>query len=335
MNAPDPGPSRVCVTRTLPDAGMRELETLPGPVDVHHGDGPPSRAELLDAVAGASGLVTLLTESVDEELLTAAGPDLRVVANCAVGYDNIDVDAAARRGVVVTNTPDVLDEATADLAVTLMLAASRRVVEADRYLRAGNQWIWDPRLFLGLDLSAGATVGIVGLGRIGLAVARRANAFGMRLAAHRISESCRAEADALGVTEVPLPTLLSSSDVVTLHCPLTPRTHHLIGAAELDAMPSHAVLVNTARGPVVDEAALVDALERGAIGAAALDVFEHEPRVHPRLLELDNVIAVPHIASAGHATRDAMATLAVRNVAAVLAGRPPLTPVRERSSCHS
>lgn len=328
MNPLDPAPPRVYVTRTLPDAGMRELKRLPGPVEVYRGDGPPSRAELLDAVAGAAGLVTLLTESVDDELLTAAGPGLRVVANCAVGYDNIDVEAAARRGVVVTNTPDVLDEATADLAMTLILAASRRVVEADRFVRAGSSWIWDPRLFLGLDVSAGATLGIVGLGRIGLAVARRAQAFGMRLLATRISDAVRADADSLGVTEVSLPTLLSSSDVVTLHCPLTPSTHHLIGATELDAMPSHAVLVNTARGPVVDEAALAAALEQGTIGAAALDVFEHEPRIHPRLLELDNVIAVPHIASAGRATRDAMATLAVRNVAAVLAGEGPLTPVR-------
>ena len=250
----------VYLSRALTPAAMDAARALSLPLVVHDDpDRPPSRDRLLADARGATALITLLTERVDRELLDAAGPGLRIVANCAVGYDNVDVAAAAERGIVVTNTPGVLDEATADVAFGLVLAASRRLVEADRFMRTGRDWIWGPQLFLGLDVSAGATLGIVGLGRIGLAVARRAAAFDLRILATG-RRAAGEEARALGVEPADLPRLLADSDVVSLHCPLTPETRHLIGAAQLAAMKPTAILVNTARGPIVDEAALVEAL---------------------------------------------------------------------------
>jgi lactate dehydrogenase-like 2-hydroxyacid dehydrogenase len=317
----------VYLSRELTPGAMDAARSLGLPLVVHDDpDRPPPRERLLDDVRGATALITLLTERVDAELLDAAGPQLRIVANCAVGHDNVDLDAATARGVVVTNTPGVLDESTADVAFGLVLATSRRLVEADRFLRTGADWVWGPQFFVGLDLSAGATLGIVGLGRIGLAVARRAAAFGMPILATG-SRAASAEARALGVQPADLPRVLAESDVVTLHCPLTPETRHLIGAGQLAAMKPTAILVNTARGPIVDEAALVQALERGVIAGAGLDVYEDEPRLHPGLLALENVVLLPHIASAGRATREAMGRLAVDNVRAVLSGEPPLTPV--------
>ena len=317
----------VYVSRRLTASPMAALETLGRPVVVHHDpDWPPSRAELLEGARGASALVTLLTDRVDPELLDAAGAGLRIVANCAVGFDNIDVAAARARGVVVTNTPGVLDEATADCALGLILAASRRIVEADRFMRTGREWIWGPQSFVGIDLSAGATLGLVGLGRIGMAVARRAQAFKMRILATG-SRAHTDEAAHLGVQPVDLDTLLRESDIVSLHCPLTPDTRHLIGARELATMKSTSILVNTARGPIVDEEALVTALVEGVIAGAGLDVYEHEPKAHPRLLELENVVVLPHIGSAGDVTRNAMGRLAVDNIRAVLGGEAPLTPV--------
>jgi lactate dehydrogenase-like 2-hydroxyacid dehydrogenase len=220
----------------------------------------------------------------------------------------------------------VLDDATADLTLGLILAAARRIAEGDRFLRRPEPWVWGPRMMLGLDLSAGATLGIVGYGRIGRAVARRARGFGLRLLATP-TRSPLPDDDAAGVTFLDRGDLLAESDVVTLHVPLTEATHHLIDEAALDRMKPAALLVNTARGPIVDTDALVNALRRRRIGGAALDVFEDEPTVDPRLLDLDNVVLTPHLGSAGHATREAMCGLAVRNVAEVLAGRPPLTPV--------
>lgn len=317
----------VYLSRELTPGAMTAARSLGLPLVIHDDpDRPPSRDRLLSDVRGASALITLLTERVDDELLDAAGRGLRVVANCAVGYDNVDVAAAAERGVVVTNTPGVLDEATADVAFGLILATSRRLVEADRFLRTGTDWIWGPQFFVGLDISAGATLGIVGLGRIGLAVARRAAAFNMRILATGRRASSE-EARALGVEPADLSRLLAESDVVSLHCPLTPETHHLIGTEQLAAMKPTAILVNTARGPVVDEAALVEALRSGVIAGAGLDVFEEEPRLHPGLRELENAVLLPHVASAGRATRDAMGKLAVDNVRAVLAGEAPRTPV--------
>jgi glyoxylate reductase len=284
------------------------------------------RADLLALVAGADAILTLLGDRVDAELLKAAGPQLRCVANVAVGYDNVDVAAAAERGVVVTNTPGVLDDATADLTLALILAATRRVVEGDRLVRSGRDWNWGMHFMLGSGLQ-GRLLGVVGLGGIGRKVAQRARAFGMRIAYHsRRPAPAEVEAE-LGAERMSLERLLAETDVLSLHCPLTPETHHLVGAAELAAMKPTAVLVNAARGPVVDEGALAAALEEGQIAAAGLDVYEHEPQVEPRLLDLDNAVLTPHLGSATVETRAAMAELAARNAISVLRGKGPLTPV--------
>ncbi|WP_433431774.1 2-hydroxyacid dehydrogenase [Nonomuraea sp. CA-141351] len=317
--------NHIYVTRTLTDAAMAKVRELSHPVIVG-GEEPPDRATLLRDVAGAAAVVCTLTERIDAEVLDAAGPGLRVVANTAVGYDNIDVAAATERGVRVTNTPGVLDGATADLTFALILATSRRVLDGDRLIREGTPWIWGPRMMLGIDLSAGATLGVVGYGRIGRAVARRARAFDMSVLATPTSSPLTDE-DRLGVEFVQLPELLERSDVVTLHCPLTPKTRHLIDAAALRRMRPTAILVNTARGGIVDERALIEALRSGAIAAAGLDVFEDEPRVDPELAKLPNTVLTPHIGSAGTTTRERMCGLSVANAAAVLAGRAPLTPV--------
>jgi len=284
------------------------------------------RPDLLELVDDADAVLTLLHDRVDEELLEAAGPQLRCVANVAVGYDNVDVAAAARRGVVVTNTPGVLDDATADLTLALILAATRRVVEGDRFVRSGRPWTWGMHFMLGSDLR-GKQLGIVGLGGIGRKVAQRARAFGMTIAYHSRHPAPADVVARLGAERMPLEQLLASSDVLSLHSPLTPETRHLIGAAELAAMKPSAVLINAARGPVVDERALAEALAEKRIAAAGLDVYEHEPRVEPRLLELDNVVLSPHLGSATVETRTAMAELAARNAISVLRGQGPLTPV--------
>ena len=317
--------SLIYVSRLLTDRAMAHLRSLG--VAVRVGDeNPPSRAALEAGITGASAAVVTLTERIDAELLAAAGPELKVVANVAVGYDNIDVAAAAAAGVTVTNTPGVLDRATADHTFALILAATRRITEGDRLIRSREPWIWGPRMLVGLDVSAGATLGILGYGRIGRAVARRAQAFDMSVVATSRSRDPRTTED--GVMFLDAPTLLATSDVVTVLTPLTSETRHLIDAAALAAMKPTAYLINTARGGVVDEDALIDALHSGQIRGAALDVFENEPHVNPALLDAPNLVLTPHIASAGEATRDAMGILAVDNAAAVLAGRAPLTPVR-------
>ena len=317
--------SLIYVSRLLTDRAMAHLRSLG--VAVRVGDeNPPSRAELEAGITGASAAVVTLTERIDTELLAAAGPELKVVANVAVGYDNIDVAAAAAAGVTVTNTPGVLDRATADHTFALILAATRRITEGDRLIRSREPWIWGPRMLVGLDVSAGATLGILGYGRIGRAVARRAQAFDMSVVATSRSRDPGTTED--GVMFLDAPTLLATSDVVTVLTPLTSETRHLIDAAALAAMKPTAYLINTARGGVVDEDALIDALHSGQIRGAALDVFENEPHVNPALLDAPNLVLTPHIASAGEATRDAMGILAVDNAAAVLAGRAPLTPVR-------
>jgi lactate dehydrogenase-like 2-hydroxyacid dehydrogenase len=317
----------VYVTRLLTDDAMERLAALDRRLVVG-GEQPPTRSELLRDVAGAAAVVCTLTERIDAEVLRAAGAQLQVVANTAVGFDNIDVPAAREQGVVVTNTPGVLDRATADLTFGLLLAAARRVAEGDRFLRSRTPWTWGPRMMVGLDVSAGATLGIVGFGRIGRAVARRARAFDMRVVATptraQLTEHERAATEFL-----PLPELLSTSDVVSLHCPLTPQTRHLINTETLALMKPNAILVNTARGGVIDTAALVSALQSGQIGGAALDVFEDEPNVDPRLLSLEEVVLTPHLGSAAGVTRSEMCQLSVANATAVLAGRPPITPVPE------
>jgi lactate dehydrogenase-like 2-hydroxyacid dehydrogenase len=284
------------------------------------------RADLLALVEGADAILALLHDRVDAELLEAAGPQLRCVANVAVGYDNIDLEAARERGVVVTNTPGVLDDATADLTMALLLAATRRVAEGDRLVRSGRDWSWGMSFMLGSSLR-GKRLGIIGLGGIGRRVAERARAFGMEIAYHSRHPAPAEVEEALGAERMPLQQLLREADVVSLHCPLTPQTHHLVGAPELEAMKPSAVLVNAARGPVVDERALAEALASGQIAAAGLDVYEHEPRVEPALLELENVVMAPHLGSATVETRTAMAELAARNAIAVARGEAPLTPV--------
>lgn len=306
---------------------MEQARSLPAPLTVHgETHVPPTREQLLAGCRRASAIISLLTDKIDDEVMEAAGQGLKIIANVAVGYDNIDVDAAARRGITVTNTPGVLDEATADLAFALLISTVRRVVEADRFIRAGRSWIWGPQSFIGLDVSAGATLGIVGLGRTGMALARRARAFRMNIIATG-SRASSAEAAELGVQPCDLDTLIRSSDIVSLHCPLTPTNRHMIDAERLAAMKAGSYLINTARGPLVDEEALADALEAGHLAGAGLDVHEHEPLVNARLRALENVVLLPHIGSAAAATRDAMGELAVRNVAAVLSGQPALTPV--------
>ncbi|HET8956430.1 MAG TPA: D-glycerate dehydrogenase [Solirubrobacterales bacterium] len=313
------------VTNAIPAAALRLLEEA-GEVRADERETAIPRADLLELVAGAEAVLTLLGDRVDEEFLDAAGPQLRCVANVAVGYDNVDVAAAERRGVVVTNTPGVLDDATADLTMALILAATRRIVEGDRLVRSGRDWNWGMHFMLGSSLQ-GKRLGIVGLGSIGKWVAQRARAFGMEIAYHQRNPAPAEVEAALGAERMPLERLLAEADVLSLHCPLTPETHHLIGAAELAAMKPSAVLVNVARGPVVDEAALAEALAEGRIAAAGLDVYEHEPQVEPRLLELDNVVLSPHLGSATVETRTAMAELAARNAISVLSGQGPLTPV--------
>ncbi|MFI7483451.1 2-hydroxyacid dehydrogenase [Kocuria sp. M1R5S2] len=317
--------SRVVVTGRVPDAAIEKLRAE-HEVDAWPGPEAIGREELLRRVAGADAVVSLLTERIDAELLEAAGPQLKVVANVAVGYDNIDVPACAERGVVATNTPGVLTDATADIAFGLILMATRRLGEGERLIRSGQAWKWGMFFLLGSSLQ-GKTLGVVGMGGIGQATARRAKAFGMEIVYQSRSEIDPGIAAELGARRVDLDELLSVSDVVSLHCPYGPATHHLIGAEQLAAMKSSAYLVNTARGPIVDEAALASALREGRIAGAGLDVFEHEPQVHPELLELDNVVLVPHLGSATVETRTAMAVLAADNVLAVLGGERPPAPI--------
>ncbi|MCL4813587.1 MAG: D-glycerate dehydrogenase [Vicinamibacteraceae bacterium] len=308
---------RVLVVKRLPRVPMDRLGEA-AEIDLYDGDGDMPRAELLERVGDADALVSLVTTRVDAELLDSA-PRLKVVANVAVGYDNIDLEAASSRGVVVTNTPDVLTNAVADFTLGLILTLVRRIAEGDRLVRAGRWTGWALDFMLGHDLR-GKRLGIVGRGRIGHAVAERAAAFGMEV----VFASARGRQ---GPDTLTLDQLLASSDVVSLHVPLAPETRHLIGQRELARMKRTAVLVNTSRGPVVDEAALVWALEEHRIGGAALDVYEREPEVTAALLGFENVVLAPHLGSATVETRTAMADLAVRNVIAVLSGAAPLTPV--------
>lgn len=317
--------SRVVVTGRVPDAAIEKLRAA-HEVEMWPDREPIGREELLRRVAGADAVVSLLTERIDAELLDAAGPQLKVVANVAVGYDNIDVPACTERGVVATNTPGVLTDATADIAFGLILMATRRLGEGERLIRSGQDWKWGMFFLLGSSLQ-GKTLGVVGMGAIGQATARRAKAFGMEIVYQSRSEIDPGIAAELGARRVDLDELLSVSDVVSLHCPYGHATHHLIGAEQLAAMKDSAHLVNTARGPIVDEAALAAALREGRIAGAGLDVYEHEPRVHPELLELDNVVLVPHLGSATVETRTAMAVLAADNVLAVLAGERPPAPI--------
>lgn len=313
-------PPQVFVTRVLPGDALHQLDGV-AQVRVWPQDLPPPRAALLREASQCHALITLLTDTIDAEVMDAA-PHLRVISNMAVGYDNIDVAAASHRGILVTNTPGVLAPTTADFAFALLMAAARRLVEADRYTRRGRWQTWGPSTFLGQDVH-GATLGIVGLGGVGLEMAKRGRALGMRVIYHSRTRKPELERR-WRITYTPLDTLLAEADFVSLHVPLTAETHHLIGRRELARMKPTAVLINTARGPVVDQQALYHALKEGTIAAAALDVTDPEP-IAPDdpLLRLDNVIITPHIASASAATRHRMADMAVRNVITALRGRLP------------
>ncbi len=301
---------RVFASRRFPERVRAELERS-FELGLHDSEWPPPRDELLRRAAGCDGLMLMLSDRVDDELLDAAGEQLRIVANYAVGIDNVDLDACRRRGVLVSNTPDVLTDTTAELTIALMLALLRRVAEGDRLIRRRESWIWAPNLMLGRGL-ASLTLGLVGYGRIARTVERLAVAHGMH-----VIHSSRSSG-------VPLAELLASADVVSLNLPLSAETRHLIDAAALARMKPTAVLVNTSRGPIVDEGALVGALTERRIAGAALDVFEREPEVHEGLLGLENVVLVPHLGSATQETREAMGMLCVGALRAVLLeGRVP------------
>jgi glyoxylate reductase len=324
---PPPRPkARVFVSRLIPADGIDPIVAACD-ARVWEGELPPPRADLLAAVAGCDGVLTLLTDKVDDEFLDAAGPQLKVVSNYAVGFDNVDVPACTARGVAVGNTPGVLTETTADLAWALLMAAARRLPEGDRYVRDGRWKTWGPLLLLGPDVH-GATIGIVGFGRIGQAVARRAMGFGMTILYHDVHRADAAVEAAYGATFLPLEELLPQADFVSLHVNLTHDTHSLIDAEKLAWMKRTAVLVNTSRGPVVNSADLAAALRSGEIAAAALDVTDPEPiPMDSPLVGLDNCLIVPHIASASRATRGKMAEMAAANLLAGVRGKRIPTPV--------
>jgi glyoxylate reductase len=310
---------KVFVTRVIPDKGLDLLKEFCD-VDLWTGELPPPREEILKRVQDVDGLLSLLTDKIDGEVMDAAGPQLKVISNLAVGFDNIDVVAATARGIPVGNTPDVLTDATAEFAFALMMSAGRRVPEGDRYVREGKWKTWGPVLLLGNEMK-GATLGLIGLGRIGKAVARRAIGFDMRVIYYDPSESH--PNPELKAYPVDFETLLEESDFISLHTPLTPDTHHLIDSEALSRMKPNAVIVNTARGPVIDMDALYEALRDRRIFAAGLDVTEPEPLPmdHP-LLTLDNLVLAPHIASASHKARGDMAWMAARNLIAGLNSEP-------------
>ena len=313
-----PRPS-LLITRRIPSSVLSRLEAACD-VDLYTGETAIPRDELLRRVGGKTALMCLLTDAIDGELLDA-GRDLKIVANIAVGYNNIDVAAANARGVIVTNTPDVLTESVADFTWALILALTRRVSEGERIVRSGTWQGWALDFMLGTDVR-GKQLGLIGMGRIARAVAARAPAFGMRVAFADSGDFTVSGAERLSLDQ-----LLTTSDLVSLHVPLLDETRHLIDKRTLARMKRSAYLINTARGPVVDEAALAWALEQHLIAGAALDVYEHEPKVHPALMSLENVLLVPHLGSATTETRTAMADLAAGNVLAVLAGQPALTRV--------
>ncbi len=309
---------KIFVTRLLPEAALRRLEEV-FTVDLHRENSPVPRTRLLEAVQDAEALLCLLTDAIDREVLDAA-PRLKCVSNYAVGYNNIDVDYATQRGIAVCNTPGVLTETTADLAWALLMDCARRIAESDRFVRAGKFAGWEPLLLLGHDVF-GKTLGIVGMGRIGQAVACRAAGFNMRVLFY--DPSAALSTLPKDWESVSLEELCQKSDFISVHAPLTPQTQHLIGAREFALMKPSAILINTARGPILDEAALVRALRENRIAGAGLDVYEQEPQIPTELLALDNVVLLPHIGSASIETRTKMGLLAAENAIAVIQGRTP------------
>jgi glyoxylate reductase len=310
----------VYVTLPIPAAGMDRLMNNGVEVEVNPHERPLTREELLEAVADRDGVLCMLNDRIDAEVFAAAGPKCKVFANYAVGFNNIDIEAASEAGVAITNTPGVLTETTADLTWSLMLSVARRIVEADKYFRSGQWDGWRPMQFLGNDIH-GATLGIVGAGRIGTAVAKRGTGFDMKLLYTDAAEN--EELDGLGGQRVALSDLLQQSDFISLHVPLTEQTHYLIGQEQLSMMKPTAYLINTARGPVIDEKALVEALREGRIAGAGLDVYENEPHPAPGLTDLDNVVCITHLGSATQATRSKMAEMAADNLLAGMQGKRP------------
>ncbi len=311
----------IYVTRVIPAPGLEILRQHIARVEVNTADHILSCEELLQKVKGRDGLLPLLTEHIDGEVMDAAGPQLKIIANHAVGFDNIDVKAATERGIMVTNTPGVLTDATADHAWALLFAIARRVVESDKFTRAGKYHGWGPMMFLGGDIT-GRTLGIVGAGRIGATVAARAGGFNMHVLYCDEVPNPKIEQE-LGAKKVSFEELLRDSDFVSVHVPLFPSTHHLFNEKSFKLMKKTAYLINTSRGPVIDEAALVQALKQGDLAGAALDVYEEEPKIHLGLLALENVVLTPHIASATIETRTKMATMAAQNLVDGLSGKRP------------
>jgi len=314
----------IFITRAIPQAGIDLLLEKGYKVEVYSGNSAISTNELLKQLQRADALIPLLSDKISKELMKNA-PRLKVIANYAVGYNNIDIDYAKRKGIVVTNTPDILTPATADLAWALLMALSKRIVEGDRFVRLGRFKGWEPELLLGADVS-GKTVGIIGAGRIGRAFALRAKGFEMDILYVNRTRKFNFEQET-GACFVDLETLLSRADFISLHCPLTPETRHLLNADNLRRVKNGAYLINTARGAVIDEQALISALQSGRLAGAGLDVYEFEPHISGELLKMDQVILMPHVGSGTVETRAEMARLCARNIIAVLEGQAAVTPV--------
>lgn len=313
---------KVYITRKIPEAGIKMLQEKGYEVEVSDFDGVLPREKLLEKVKGADAILSLLTDKINDEVMEAAGPQLKIVANYAVGYDNLDLETAKKRGIILTNTPEVLIESVAEQTIALMFAISRRIVESDQFMRDGKYIGWAPFLFLGNDL-VGKTLGLVGFGRIGAAVAKRMHdGFEMKIIYYDVKRNEKLEKK-YGLQFVDLETLLKESDFVSIHVPLLATTKHLIGEPQLKMMKKTAYLINTSRGPVIDEKALVKALKNNEIKGAALDVYENEPKMVAGLAELPNTVLTPHTASATEETRSKMSELAAENIIAVLEGKTP------------
>jgi len=317
--------AKIVVTGKIPEVALEKLKKSHEVISWGE-ETPISRDEMLKRVSGANVIVSLLTEKIDEEVLTSAGNDLKAVCNVAVGYNNIDVAACKSKNVLVTNTPGVLTDATADIAMALILMTTRRLSEGERVIRNQDPWAWGMFYMLGSSIQ-NQTLGIVGMGQIGIATALRAKSFGMKIIytrRNRLDEKIEKE---LSAQYVSLDDLLQQSDIVSLHCPYSTETHHLISDAQLSKMKKTSYLINTARGPIVNEEALANALINKTIAGAGLDVYENEPKVNDKLLKLDNVVLLPHLGSATVETRTAMATTAANNAIEILSGNKPLNPV--------
>jgi glyoxylate reductase len=319
--------AKVFITRKIPEVGPNLLKQAGFEVEISPQDEIISREDLLKKVRGADAILSILTDKIDGQVMDAAGPQLKIVANFAMGFDNLDVAAAKQRNIILTNTPDVLTESVAEHTIALMFAISRRIIESDQFMRDGKYTGWQPMLFLGNDL-VGKTLGLVGLGRIGAAVAKRMHdGFEMKIIYYDVKRNEELEKK-YNLEYKELNDVLKESDYISIHVPLLESTQHLIGEPQFKMMKKTAYLINTSRGPVIDENALVAALKNGEIKGAALDVYENEPKAAPGLTELPNTVLTPHIASATEETRSAMSILAAKNIIAVLTGQSPLTQVK-------